>query len=72
MIKVVHYSIVFTTSPMITSNRIIEGLAVHKGLKRISGDVEQAFTVADMQPQERLLCVWQGRGPRNETRAASR
>ena len=54
MVKGVHYSIVFTASPTITSKRIIQDLAVYKGLKRITGDVEQAFTAADMQPQEKV------------------
>ena len=54
MKKGVHYSIVFTASPTITGNRIIQGLGVLEGLERIAGDVEQAFTAADMQPSEKI------------------
>jgi hypothetical protein len=46
MIKGVHYSIVFTASPTLTGNRLIQGLIVHENLDSIAADVKQAFTAA--------------------------
>jgi hypothetical protein len=69
MIKGVHYSIVFTASPTITGNRIIQGLVVHKGLARITG-TESLFDRACGDPHTPLNTVG-GEDPMCKSRPGS-
>jgi hypothetical protein len=54
MVKGLHYSVVFTASPTLTAGRILQGLTVKENLARFAGDVKQAFTIAESQPQEQI------------------
>ncbi len=54
MMKGLHYSVVFCASPTLAASKILRRMIVRENLSPFAADIDQAFTAADSQEEEKI------------------